>query len=426
MKRCYPWLICIVAMLMLAISNGMTMTGITAFDPSLLDEFGWSRGQLKFRDMFNLLLAAALSPFVGALIDRIGVRTLALFGSVLLAALYAAYSQVHSITHVYLIHVGFAAVVVSSGLSVAVIMVSQWFHTRRGTALGIALVGSSLGGMLVPKVIVALLPEHGWRGSFLLMAVIPLALFFVCLLLVKQPGALGMRPWGEGQASAACRPGVSSSLPDLSYRQALRTRTFWALSLVAVTTFWGIMSLSSHLILHMKDLGFSGKQAADGMFLLFGLGMVGKFLFGFLADVTTPKKVFVCNVVLMAVGAVIIALQQPALLWAGLIVMGLGWGGLYAILQLQIVEAFGLSAAGKILGTISLMDATSAGLGIWLTAVMFDHYGNYRVAFIVIAVLVVIGMLASLLVRDERRLAFAAAQSDPSPTLPFASQKGGG
>src|SRR5690606_33244042 len=157
-------------------------------------------GQLKFRDMFNLLLAAALSPFVGALIDRIGVRTLALFGSVLLAVLYAAYSQVHSITHVYLIHVGFAAVVVSSGLSVAVILVSQWFHTRRGTALGIALVGSSLGGMLVPRIIVALLPEHGWRGSFLLMAVIPMALFFVCLLLVRRPSK-AIRPWGEGQAS---------------------------------------------------------------------------------------------------------------------------------------------------------------------------------------------------------------------------------
>ncbi|MNM81444.1 Oxalate:formate antiporter [compost metagenome] len=408
MKRCYPWLICVVAMLMLAISNGMTMTGITAFDPSLLDEFGWSRGQLKFRDMFNLLLAAALSPFVGALIDRIGVRTLALFGSVLLAVLYAAYSQVHSITHVYLIHVGFAAVVVSSGLSVAVILVSQWFHTRRGTALGIALVGSSLGGMLVPRIIVALLPEHGWRGSFLLMAVIPMALFFVCLLLVRRPNK-AMRPWGEGQASDDNRPGVCSSLPDLSYRQALRTRTFWALALVAVTTFWGIMSLSSHLILHMKDLGFSGKQAADGMFLLFGLGMVGKLLFGFLADVTTPKKVFVCNVVLMSAGAVIIALQRPGLLWAGLVVMGLGWGGLYAILQLQIVEAFGLSAAGKILGTISLMDATSAGLGIWLTAVMFDHFGNYRVAFIMIAVLVLIGLLASLLVRDERRRAFMAS-----------------
>ena len=407
MKRCYPWIICVVAMIMLSISNGMTMTGITAFDSSLLEEFGWSRGALKFRDMFNLLLAALLSPFIGALIDRVGVRALVLFGSVLLAILYVAYSQISSIAHVYWIHVGFAAVVVSSGLSVAVIMVSQWFNTQRGTALGIALVGSSLGGMLIPKLITALLPAHGWRESFIWMALLPVALFVLSLVLVRTPQRMGMQPWGHDHPRTA-KQQAASQWPDLSYRQALCTPTFWALAVVAITTFWAIMSLSSHLILHMRDLQFSAERAADGMFLLFGLGMVGKFLFGFLADICSPKRVFVCNVALMALGSLILASQRAELLWTGLVVMGLGWGGLYAVLQLQIVDAFGLGSAGKILGTISLMDATSAGLGIWLSAVMFDHFGNYGVAFAVMAAMVCTGLLASLFVRDERRLAWEA------------------
>ena len=409
MKRYYPWIICVVAMIMLSISNGMTMTGVTAFDAALLEQFGWSRGQLKFRDMFTLLLAALLSPFIGALIDRVGVRALTLFGSVLLALLYLAYSRVDNIAHVYLIHVGFAAVVVSSGLSVAVIMVSQWFNSQRGTALGIALVGSSLGGMLIPKLITALLPLYDWRQSFIWMALLPMSLFLLCLLLVRTPQRLGLQPWGNAQQRSG-KPCVASQWPDLGYRQALRTPTFWALGLVAVTTFWAIMSLSSHLILHMRDLGFSAERAADGMFLLFGLGMVGKFAFGFLADVCAPKKVFISNVALMALGSLMLATQRADWLWAGLVVMGLGWGGLYAVLQLQIVDAFGLGSAGKILGTISLMDATSAGLGIWLSAVMFDHFGNYVVAFWVMAIMVCTGLLASLFVRDERRLAWEASQ----------------
>jgi len=405
MKRYYPWLVCLLAMLMLAISNGMTMTGITAFDPALLDEFGWSRGQLKFRDMFNLLLAAILSPFIGALIDRIGVRMLALCGSALLAVLYLAYSNIQSIQHVYLIHIGFAIVVVSSGLSVAVVMVSQWFETRRGMALGLALVGSSVGGMLVPKIITMLLPEHGWRGSFLWMAVIPLMLFVLCLILVRTPHAKGIQPWGHGHAGNKHDTGkVNDNWPDLSYRQALRTQTFWALTIVATTTFWAIMALSSHLILHMSDLGFSETQASDGMLVLFGCGLVGKFLFGFLADLIASKKVFVANLALMLAGALVIATQSIDLLWAGLVIMGLGWGGLYALLQLQIVDAFGLAAVGKILGTIQLLDATSVGLGVWLTAVMFDHYGHYRVAFIVNAVLVMLGLIAACFVRNERNL----------------------
>jgi len=408
MRHYYPWLVCLIAMLMLAASNGMTMTGITAFDPALLDEFGWSRGQLKFRDMFNLLLAAVLSPFIGALIDRTGVRILALCGSGLLAILYVAYSHIQTIAHIYLIHIGFALVVVSSGLSVAVVMVSQWFETRRGLALGLALTGSSLGGMLVPKVITFLLPDYGWRGSFLWMALIPVALFILCLALVRTPQVKGLRPWGYGQAERHDKTSNSGQhWPDLSYRQALRTRTFWALTVVAVTTFWGIMALSSHLILHMTDLGFNGQQAANGMLILFGLGLAGKCLFGFLADLVASKKVFVSNVALMMAGALLIAAQSVKLLWMGLVIMGLGWGGLYAVLQLQIVQAFGLSSVGKILGTIQLLDAAAVGLGVWLTALMFDHYGNYHLAFIVSAALVMIGLIAACFVRNERKLACA-------------------
>ena len=413
-QRLRPWLLCVVAMLMLMVSNGMTMTGITAFDESLLQEFGWTRGELKLRDMFNLVLAAALSPFVGALIDRGGGRALMLFGSLLLAALYVAYSQVQSLYHVYLIHVGFAAVVVSSGLSIAVIMVSQWFDTYRGTALGIALVGSSLGGMFIPKLIIALLPAHGWRESFMLMAILPMAMFFLGLLLVRTPAQLGMEPL----RSSASKSGGNARLeearawPDLGYGQALRTPTFWALAVVAMTTFYGIMALSTHLILHMGDLGFAPAQAGNGMFVLFGMGMVGKFVFGLLADVLPPKRVFVSNLAIMATGTVLVASQNPALLWPGLVVVGLGWGGLYALLQLQIVGAFGLSSAGKILGTVALLDATTAGLGIWLSAVMFDHFGNYGVAFSVVAGLVGVGFLASLFVRDERRLAWERSRRE--------------
>lgn len=411
MKRCYPWLMCIVAMLMLTVSNGMTMTGITAFDEPLLNQFGWSRGELKLRDMFNLILAAALSPFIGALIDRVGVRKLLLFGSLLLVVLYVAYSRIESIYHVYLIHIGFAAVVVSSGLSVAVILVSQWFNARRGTALGLALVGSSLGGMFIPKLIVHLLPLYGWRESFLLMAALPAGLFLLALLLVRTPAQMKLQPLqaAAGNNEQLKRQAQNALWPDLGYRQALRTRTFWALAVVAMTTFYSIMALSTHLMLHMADLGFDPKQGSDGMFLLFGTGMIGKFFFGMLADVLPPKKVFVGNLALMLAGAVLIATQLSSLLWYSLVLIGLGWGGLYALLQLQIVGAFGLSSAGKILGTISLLDATTAGLGIWLSAVMFDHFGNYVIAFAVIALFVAIGFAASFFVREERRLAHEAS-----------------
>ena len=123
---------------------------------------------------------------------------------------------------------------------------------------------------------------------------------------------------------------------------------------------------------------------------------------------------FISNLVLMFLGALLLASQRPDLLWYSLLLVGLGWGGLYALLQLQIVGAFGISSAGKILGTITMVDAIMAGLGIWLSAVMFDRFGSYVVAFNIIAVLVSIALACSFLVREERKEAYERA-TPPTP-----------
>ena len=175
MKRYYPWLMALMGMLVLLVSNGLTVTGLTAFDESLLKEFGWTRSELKLRDLITLILAGWMAPFLGALIDKVGPRKLVLGGVTLLAALYAAYAHVDSLIHLYLIHVGFAAVVVAAGLNVSVIFVSQWFHTQRGTAIGIALVGTSLGGMVFPKLGVKLMEAMDWRAALLWETAIPVA-----------------------------------------------------------------------------------------------------------------------------------------------------------------------------------------------------------------------------------------------------------
>ncbi len=405
MKRYYPWFMAVMGMLVLLVSNGLIVTGITAFDKALLDEFGWSRSDFKLRDLITLVLAGWLAPFLGMIIDKFGPRRLILSGTTLLAVLYYAYTHVHSLLQLYLIHVGFAVVLVAAGLNVAVIFVSQWFHTHRGTAIGIALVGTSLGGMVFPQLGVKLLESMDWRAAFLWEAAIPVSFLILALVFARSPRPGGIAPWGAGQQAAQNTEKQTPSLavlPDLTYGQAMRTRTFWALAIVAMCTFFSIMAASANLFLHMSDMGFSPANAAKGLSVMFGLAMVGKFFFGFMADVLKPKLVFMFNLALMTVGAYILATMRADMIWYALILFGLGWGGLYTMIQLLAVNAFGLSAAGKILGTITLLDATTAGLGVWMAAKVFDLTGSYQPAFHLMSGLITLALLVSTLVRDER------------------------
>jgi MFS family permease len=377
----------------------MTTTGITAFDEAILKEFGWKRGEFKFRDLVTLITAGLLAPLAGYFIDKIGVRTLLLFGSALLAVLYYLYGKISSLTELYLIHAGFGLVLVCAGLNVAVVMSSQWFIKARGTAIGIALVGSSLGGVVFPPMILTLLSAHSWREAFALVGLASVLLFILAFVLVRTPAKLNIGPLGFGQP---VKGGVSPSSPDdLTYQQAIRTLSFWALTFVAMASFYSILSLALHLFLHMRGLGFDAKTAGGAMGLLFGLGLFSKFLFGFLSDILSPKLVFRSNVALMLVGLVLMATQSLDLLWAGIAITGFGWGGLYTLIQYQAVNNFGVTHTGKILGSITMLDAIAGGVGIWLTGVMFDKFGSYNNAFWVFVALMSAAFLASFLVKRE-------------------------
>ena len=174
------------------------------------------------------------------------------------------------------------------------------------------------------------------------------------------------------------------------------------------------MAVSANLFLHMRDMEFTPQEAGNALGVMFGLGMVGKFLFGFLADLFRPKAVFLANLAIMAAGAILLATTSPSLVWYALVLFGLGWGGLYTMIQLLAVNAFGLSSAGKILGTVTMCDAITAGLGIWFTALLYDRFGSYQLAFGIMCALVLIAFAVATLVRNERVHMAAQREADPS------------
>jgi MFS family permease len=400
-NRVMPWVVAVAGLVVLMVSNGLIISGITAFDEALIAEFGWARGDLKFRDLITLLLTGLVAPFIGVLIDRLGVRLLLITGAVLLSGAYFAYGMVTSLTQIYLIHLVFAAVLVACGLNVAVIMVSRWFVRHRGSAIGIALVGTSLGGVFFPPLITRLIAEHGWRDTFQLVALAPIALLLIGVFLARSPKEWGLEPLGAGSTGSDAR--AQGDPADLTLGQSVRTMSFWALATVAGLTFYCMLGVIASLRLHLQDLGADPAAASAGFAWMMTMALLGKFLFGFLADHLNQRIVFLANLLVMLAGAFLLASMDPALTRWAITLFGLGWGGLYTLLQIQAVNNFGLSHAGKILGVITLIDATAGGVGSWLTNVLFARHQSYELSYQIMAGLMVVAFFAALLVRRPPR-----------------------
>ncbi|MEJ2601704.1 MAG: MFS transporter [Gammaproteobacteria bacterium] len=423
----YGWVIVAVAFVTLWVSNGMTLSGLTVFDNELLSVLnrpesieplremvreggvrGWladhiltdegtiSRAAYKFRDTLTLLSAGLLGLLAGALADRIGIRPLMVFGLLLLSGCNLMYGRVDSIWEMYGIHFLFGMVLTTCGLIVNVMLVSRWFVRLRGVAIGITLAGTSLGNALLPTINTLLIQSEGWRAAFGWIAILPLLLIPVILWLVRdKPADKGLAPLGGVQTRAGSAS--SDDLPGMSYGEALRNRNLWLIALIAFCTFYAILGAASNLFLYLGGRGFTPQTAAAGIGLVFTLGLIGKIGSGVLADLVGKKTVFVLGLTVMFAGSLLILF--PEAIWAGLILFGLGWGGLYTLLQLLCADIFGLRALGKIIGTITILDAAGGGLGPFLTGYFYDVSGSYQLSFAVIAGLVGAALLAGLLIR---------------------------
>ncbi len=399
--RLLPWIVAVSGLLVLMVSNGMVISGITAFDESLIAQFGWARGDLKFRDLITLVGTGLCAPFIGVAIDRFGVRALLAAGSLMLAGGYLGYAHISALQHVYLIHLLFAVALVASGVNVTVIMVSAWFVRHRGAAVGLVLVGTSLGGVLFPPLITALIAQFGWRASFQWMALAPTLLLLVAMVLARPPAQWGMQPLGAASKASDAR--VHGDPGDLTLAQALRTSSFWALALVAGLSFYCMLGVISSLRLHLMDLGADPAAASRGFAWMMSMALAGKFAFGLLADRIDQRAVLRTNLAVMLAGAVLLAGMQSSLLFAATTLFGLGWGGLFTLIQLQAVNHFGLTHAGKILGVITLIDASAGGLGAWLTNQLFAREHSYALSYQLMVVLMGVAWVAAFAVRRPRR-----------------------
>jgi sugar phosphate permease len=453
----YPWLVAFTGMLTLFVSNGMTATGITIFDPALLQEFGWSRGDFKFRDTLNLVVAGLIAPIAGILVDRVNLKYLMMTGFTLLTLGYVGYSTIanggpvpvieiiavvtvggicyfvslalrqwlrwtagaagavaallaaaalalywqtwmgQALKQVYMIHLLFALVLSTAGSMVIICLVSSWFVRHRGLAIGIALVGTSLGSAILPYFNPDLIAAFGWRQSYVINAVMPVLLFLFVLLFIKgTPRHAGMTALGQSEAIGDLRQ------HGLTYREAVRTRTFWMIAVSGFLTYFSIFSFVQHAVLHANvGFGMPLKEAGKLMLVFSMVAMASKLLSGFIADIIDRHKVFTGCFAIMLIGVIGLASMREEWLFPAAITIAVGWGGLFTLYNMLAVNNFGLREIGRINGTVSLLESVGAGLGSWVTGMLFDAYGSYQVAFTALAVTVAIALVLSTQIKSE-------------------------
>ena len=393
----YGWWIVVAAFLNLFFAVGIIFYGFPVFYPAFVTALGFTRAQVT--QGFLLGFLAIGPPFgllAGVLIDRIGARWVILSGVGFIGLPLVAMGFMHHFWQYQLLCILEVMGYVLAGPIANQVLIAQWFHARRGRAMGYAYLGLGLGGAVSPPTINWLLRSFGWRNALEITgAAILIVLFPVGIWVTRStPEDMGLLPDGA-IAVAGALPTVALSSASSDTARALRDRNFWLIVVGSALVIGAMNAVIQHFIFFLESQGYSAASASRYLSVLLLASLGGRVIVGYLADRLQKKNMMAGFYFLLGSAIPLLYLaHQPILAVTFALVFGFSMGADYMLIPLVTAECFGVASLGKILALIIMGYSIGQWLGPWAAGRIFDHFHSYDPAWKTMAAAAILGSLA--------------------------------
>lgn len=399
--------------LVMASMAGFMMIGVVSYSlgplmKPLQASFGWTLGKITSGLSVYAAVCVVCQPLVGRMIDLWGPRRIGLAGLAATGGAIALFATANGSLF------GWLALWLAYSLAAQLVLTPVWsaavaseFEAGRGLALATTLSGSGLCGFIVPPVATYVIDEFGWRRA------LPIIGFgSAALLLLVTFFFFHSRRDRTRTSSGPAAP--ETSLTGLTVGEALRTATFYKLSVAIVLSYVLVMAVSIHNVPMLSSVGLPRAKAA-GIAAFFGLAAVaGKFIGGCLVTRLAGHLITVGLLLLPVVSCALLLMPHPspAACLVALVLFGMSAGGQLQMLVYLTTRHFGMRAFGAIFGFIGSALTVASAAGPIAAGYLFDLSGDYRLMLMTGIPLSVAGALVMLSVGDypEVRQARALAR----------------
>jgi MFS family permease len=391
----YGWWIVLATFLNLFFVVGIIFYGFPVFYPYFVESLGFTRAQVTQGFFLGFLLVGLPSGILaGTLIDRIGARSVILAGVVLVGGSMVLMGSMTRFWQFELLCVMEVLGYVLAGPIANQVLVARWFRARRGRAMGYAYLGLGLGGVVAPLLINFLAHSLGWRHALQIVGVMVLLVLFPVGIWITRSGPedLGLAVEGSSLPESTQKNPDSASI---GVAEAIRLPAFWLITLGSTLVIGAVGAVIQHLILFLKDAGYSATAASRFSTILLTASLAGRVVVGYLADRFRKTHIMAFFYFMIGVSVFLLTQQHsPAVLWTFAILFGFSMGADYMLIPLVTAECFGTASLGKLLARIIVFYSLGQSGAPWLVGRIFDARHSYDLAWKIAAVAGVVGALA--------------------------------
>lgn len=359
-------------------------TTFAVFVKPIAVELGWGRGQTSVPIALATWMGALSTPLAGQLMDRWGVRRVAIVAyaplGVLLMTFYFFTGKFEVFCLVFALFglAGGGAGVVAFGKTLA-----SWFGERRGLALGSVSACIGLGAAINMRLAQWLISDFGWRQAYFVFG---LSMSFIVwplmIWLLREPRL------DNGKTAMTNSPAAG-----LTFGAALRTRTFWLLAVAMSLGMLALLGVLTHMVALLTDRGVPANRAVTVLMITSLSGAVGQFGGGLLLDRFDTPRILVLYFAAALIGVVLIATGSGfPLMSAAAALLGAGIGAEYGAGSYLVSRLFGRRAFASIYGCLVPIYLTTMGLGPVFVGYTYDRTGSYANALFGLEVVLVIAI----------------------------------
>ncbi|MGF1516514.1 MAG: OFA family MFS transporter [Nodosilinea sp.] len=376
-----------------------TVYSWSIFRKPLEIELGISATESLLPFTVALVCYAMLMPIAGFFIPRIGVRTVAAGGGVVVGLGYILASVADHIGTITLTYGVIAGTGVGLTYGVPMVIVARWFPERKGLAVGLTIIGFGLSPLITAPLANSLIGSIGVRPTLRLLGLA----FMVVIVAIATTLKLPPQGWYPPQSpqSQATATVVRAYPPHL-----FTSRSFYGLWICyAIGALVGLSAIGISSPVGEEIIAVSPTVAAQSVALFALFNGVSRPLFGWLTDRYRPHQVAIASYSCMLVACILMVNAQAGQVVTYLVAFSLFWfclGGWLAIAPTATLRLFDPEQYAQNYGIVFTAYGVGALLGTLITGQIRDWWGTYTYAFYPMALLAIIGIVvASLLLKPD-------------------------
>ena len=368
-----PWVVVVFAALMQAVVIGTNIYAFSFFVVPWMAEFQVERGALMLVVTVSSLAAAAISPFCGYLVDQVSSRKLVFSASMLFAGGLLLISLLPFYNTILLVYaLAFPVGASLAGTLMALSLVGKLFTHNRGLAMGLVVLGTNIGGLVMPLLVTYFLASYSWQQVFQIIAV-------VVVVIVSLPSLLILRGIAV-PANAGRNRGERSATLKVMRSAAIKLGVAY---LVPCLLFVGLL----HNIGAMAaDLSIDQQRASWITAVASVVMGAGKVTAGALSDRLNHRLLYSCCMALISAGLLVVSFSsgfQSLLL--GVALTALVMGGISPLIANIVAERWGSALFGRVMGVVHAFAGVSA-IGALFAGYLRDVTGDYSQVYLIMLI----------------------------------------